>query len=77
MPEEIVALGLPLSPVSHIVDAHHPDRAGHSDESSEVNAEVLQPQRALEAVVDQPPVHSHGMTCAKCDRTGCDEEGEG
>src|SRR6516165_1926798 len=45
----VVTCRLALRPIAKIVDAHHADRAGHPDQCAQVDAQMLEPQRTIEA----------------------------
>jgi hypothetical protein len=60
------AFGLPLMPVPHVVCADHAERSGHADQRPEPDEQALQPNRRLEAAVDQKPVHPHRMARKQC-----------
>ncbi len=53
--------GLALCPVAEIVQSYHAVGAGHSNQRAEIDAEPLEPQRTVEARMDQPPVHADRM----------------
>ncbi|MCI1142668.1 hypothetical protein MOP88_10850 [Sphingomonas sp. WKB10] len=61
---EIMAFGLPLRPVAHVVQTHHADRTGHADERSQIDQYPFEPQRGDEAAMDQQPVQTDAMAKA-------------
>ncbi len=56
--EIAVARRLALGPIARVVDAHHAERAVHADHGRAPDQDDLQPERALEASVDQAPMQS-------------------
>ncbi|KAK0343955.1 hypothetical protein LTR94_016398 [Friedmanniomyces endolithicus] len=61
----VVTVGLALGPVADVVGADHPEGAAHADQGPEPGQDALQPQRAIEAAVDQPTVKSDRMAQQK------------
>ena len=67
---------LTLRPVAKIVQADHAERPGHADQRAEINANPFQPERAIEALVDQLAMHADGVTEAERDAAGHNEKCE-
>ena len=58
MSEIAVARSLSLCPIAHVVKSDHSNRPRHPDQHAKIDAQVFEPEGTLEAVVDQPPVHT-------------------
>jgi hypothetical protein len=56
-----VAGRLALAPVAQVVALDHRQRPAHAHQRAQVHHQVVQPGRALEAAVDQPPVEADRM----------------
>src|SRR6185312_7546264 len=72
----VVTRGLALRPVAEIMQPYHAVGAGHADQRAEIDAEPFEPQRAVEACMDQAAVHADRMPEAQGDRAGHDEQRE-
>lgn len=49
---------------------------GHADECAEIDEQMFEPGRTIEARMDQLAMHTDGMSAAERDRAGRDKERE-
>jgi hypothetical protein len=73
----VMARRLALRPVAEIVKADHADRPSHSDQRAEIDAQTFEPKRAVEARMNESPVHADRMPETQRHRAGRDEKQEG
>src|SRR5215468_10223286 len=70
----VVARHLALRPVAEIMNANHAERPRHSDQCAEIDAEMFEPQWALEARMNQASMHPDRMAEAEGHRACRDEQ---
>src|SRR5690606_16775486 len=76
MLQVIVTFWLPLRPVAQIMLVHEAERSGHTYENAGIYHQVFQPERAIEAVVNEAAMHAHGMARTKRNSAQHDERPE-
>jgi hypothetical protein len=74
--EQVMALALALRPIAYVMCADHAKRACHANQRAQVDQQVFQPLRRVEALVNQQSVHADGVTCAQGDGACHDEQGK-
>jgi hypothetical protein len=72
----IVTARLALRPVAQIVLMHKAKWPGHAYQHTRIDHRILEPERALEAVVNEPAMHADRMPCAQRDGATNNKDGE-